>query len=124
MKKVVVLLVVVSLFVPSLAFAGAPPVAFKCVFGDIGPNACCVYNCFDEAPLVTAWLWVQQNCFNLNSSASLSNSFAVDTREAAVNNQFNLGQNAYCVYSNWFVNAFFWINFRNCIRNECFPQAQ
>jgi hypothetical protein len=107
MKKLVAILIVVIVCIPSVA----PAPTFN-----LGPNAECITSCWESEAMFLVAQWVRDNCFNLNSSASLSNSFAVDSREAA-GNPFNLGPNAECVYFNWFERApslwpRFWANCR------------
>jgi hypothetical protein len=111
MKKAIVLIVLVSLFVPSFAYAN---------YG-LGPNAECVYNCFGTAAIITAWTLVLTNCFGLVGSGSLSNSFADGTREAA--GSLNLGPNAWCVYQNW-VQTLYWYNFWTCVLTQCFSDGE
>jgi hypothetical protein len=113
MKKAVVLLVIVSLFVPSLAFAGPPPAAFKCAVDGLGPNACCVYNCFLTAAIVDAWIDILTNCFGFVGPVSTSS--ADGTREAA-----SIGPNAQCIGGALSQN-FNFLGF--CVQTECFLQA-
>jgi hypothetical protein len=120
MKKLVVLLVIVSLFVPSLAFAGPPPVAFKCVVdglgvNGLGPNACCVYGCFLTAAFVDAWIHILDICFGSVGGGSLSTSSADGTREAVA-----IGPNAQCIGGFLSQNLnFFWF----CVQTSCFSQT-
>jgi hypothetical protein len=94
MKKAIVLLVIVSLFTPSLGFS------FPLNKYDLGPNAQCVYNCFQTAAIVAAWAAVLTGCFPLNSPASLSTSSSDGFRYAAPNGHpYGLGDNAWCVYN-------------------------
>jgi hypothetical protein len=111
MKKVVAILIVVIVCIPSVA----PAPSFS-----LGPNAACVYKCFDKADIVQAWLDVMDKCFSLNSGDALSASSTDGTLEAAGN---GIGPNAFCVH------AFFWGNFYfeffwECIQGNCFREEQ
>jgi hypothetical protein len=117
MKKAVVLLVIVSLVAPALASAGNNEhEVCESPFG-LGQNACCVYNCFQEAEIIGAWSDVLTECFSLNSGDSLSTSSTDGTREAEGGNPFGLGDNAWCV---WWFSSSFWFNFSGCIQHICF----
>jgi hypothetical protein len=114
MKKLVAILVVIIVCIPSVAPAPQPN-----PYG-LGRNAACVYKCFDTAPIVTAWLDVLKECFSLNSGDALSTASTDGTREAAIN---GIGPNAFCV------DAFFIGNFRfpffwECVQGNCFRQEQ
>jgi hypothetical protein len=114
MKKAVIALVIVSLFAPSLAFSSLDPVQF-CQdnnLGHLGPNACCVYACFDDAKMIAMWASILANCFPIVGGIAFS---AEGTRQTA---NFGLGPNASCVYD-W--SSPFWFKFRSCVKNECFP---
>jgi hypothetical protein len=123
MKMVVVFLVVISLLMPSLALAGTTENDLcESPFG-LGRNACCVYNCFEEAGIVARWLAVFTECFSLNSGEALSAASTDGTREVATAPLFGLGPNAWCVYLELYYNEFqlggFYM-FQDCVKNLCF----
>jgi hypothetical protein len=113
MKKVVAILIIVIVCIPSVAPAPLPP---------LGPNAKCVYKCFDKAEITKVWAGaLGLGCLAVkatNKSVTLS---ADGDREAA-GNPFNLGPNADCVYT--FLDFPYNLSFAPCVLTNCFPQRR